>query len=106
MLKSKIPHGFVIGTNFKSFCNKAARIFLFEHLLYNKVDFGATNFEAAVQLQIEVKRKMLGRSVTIGVKSVEKCPPRADFFELTTPNTYLTLFTLEKYPFKSQNSSI
>jgi len=52
----------------------------------NKVDFGASNFEAAVQLQIEVKRKMLGRSVTFGVKSGEKCPPRANFFELTTPN--------------------
>ena len=28
--------------------------------LYNKVDFTASNFEAAVQLQIEAKQKMLG----------------------------------------------
>ena len=39
-------------------------------LVYNKADF--TAFEASVQLQIEVKQKMLGRSFTLGVKSVEK----------------------------------
>ena len=27
---------------------------------FTKVDFGASDFEAAVQLQIEVKQKMLG----------------------------------------------
>ena len=47
-------------------------IFWFEQLLYNKVDFGASDFEAAVLLQIEVKPKMLGRSVTFEPKSVEK----------------------------------
>ena len=44
--------------------------------MYNKVDFGASDFEAVLQLQNEVKQKMLGRSVTLGVKSVEKRPKR------------------------------
>ena len=35
-------------------------IFWFVKLLYNKVDFTASDFEAAVHLQIEVKQKMLG----------------------------------------------
>ena len=52
--------------------NKSARIFWFEQLLFNKVDFGASNFEAALQLQIEAEQKMLGWSVAFGVKSVEK----------------------------------
>ena len=30
-------------------------------------------------------KKILGWSVTFGLKSVEKRPPRANFFELTTP---------------------
>ena len=47
-------------TNLKSFSTKFGRIFLFEHLLFNKVDFGASDFEAAVQLQIEAKQKILG----------------------------------------------
>ena len=41
----------------------------------NKVDFGASNFEATLQLQIEAKRTMLDKSVAFGVK-----------FQLTTPN--------------------
>ena len=48
--------------------------------VYNKVDFGPSDFEAAVQLQIEVKQKMLGRSVTFGPKSVEKRPQTTNFF--------------------------
>ena len=36
-------------------------------------------------LQIEVKRKMLGRSVTFGPKSVEKRFQQQNFFELTIP---------------------
>ena len=40
--------------------------------ILNKVDFGASDFEAAALLQIEVKQKMLGRSVTFEPKSVEK----------------------------------
>ena len=54
-------------------------------LLYNKVDITAPDFEAAVQLQIEVKQKMLGRSVVFGVKSVKKRPQTKNFFYLTTP---------------------
>ena len=52
--------------------------------MYNKVDFGASDFEAAVLLQIEVKQKMLGRSVTFGQKSAEKLPQQGNFFELMT----------------------
>ncbi len=37
-------------------------------------------------LQIEVKQKMLGRSVTFGPKSVEKRFQQQNFFELTTPS--------------------
>ena len=41
--------------------------------MYNKVDFRASDFETAgVLLQFEVKRKMLGRSVTFEPRSVEK----------------------------------
>ena len=36
-------------------------------------------------LQIEVKPKMLGRSVTFEPKSVEKRFQQQNFFELTTP---------------------
>ena len=43
---------------------------IFFELLFNKVDFRASDFEAAVLLQIEVKQKMLSRSVTLEVKSV------------------------------------
>ena len=42
-------------------------------------------------LQIEVKQKMLSRSVTFGPKSVEKRPQQGNFFELTTPTTYSCL---------------
>ena len=52
----------------------------------NKNDFGASDFEAAVLLQIVVKLKMLVRSVTFWPKSVEKCFQQQNFFELTTPN--------------------
>ena len=54
--------------------------FGFEQLLYNKVDFGASVFEATVQLQIEVKQKMLGRSVAFRVKSVKKALKPKTFF--------------------------
>ena len=36
------------------------------------MDLGASDFGAAVLLQIKVERKMLGRSVTFGPKNVEK----------------------------------
>ena len=42
-------------------------------------------------LQIEVKRKMLGRSVTFEPRSVEKHFQQQNFFELTTPNVDLIL---------------
>ena len=61
-------------------------MFLLEQLLYNKVDFGASDFEAALRLQIEVKRKILGRSVASGVKSAEKHLIRQNFLQMTTPN--------------------
>ena len=48
------------------------------------VDFGASDFEAAVQLQIEAKQKILGWSVTFGLKSVEKRLPRANFLKWQT----------------------
>ena len=45
-----------------------------------------------MQLQIEVKHKMRGRSVTFGVKSVEKLPQTENFFELTIPNLEAPVF--------------
>ena len=51
-----------------------------EQLLFNRVDFRASNFEVALQLHIEAKQKMLGRSVTFGPKSVEKRPQTTNFF--------------------------
>ena len=42
-------------------------------------------------LQIEVKRKMLGRSVTFEPRSVEKRFQQQNFFELTTPTQQKTL---------------
>ena len=41
-----------------------------------------------MQLQIEVKQKMLGRSVAFRVKSVKKRPQTKNFFYLTTPNAH------------------
>ena len=64
---------------------KSARIFWFEQLLFNKFDFGASDFEAAVLLQIEVKWKMLGWSVTFKPKSVEKHFQRGTLKNLMTP---------------------
>ena len=49
---------------------------------------GASDLEAALQLQIEAMQKMLGRSVAFGVKSVEKHLIGQNFFELTTPIAY------------------
>ena len=45
----------------------------------------AYDFEAPVQLLIDVKQKMFGGSVTFGVKSVEKLPQTENLFELTIP---------------------
>ena len=78
--------------NFQNWYNKSSRIFWFEQLLFNKVDFGASNFEAALQLQTVVKWKLLGRSVTFGPKSVEKHPIKGTLKNLTTPNAYISFY--------------
>ena len=90
-------------TSFKSFSNKSARIFLFEQLLYNKVDFGASDFEAALQLQIEAKQKLLGRSVAFGVKSVRKHLIGQNFFELMTPTPHGKRYMFRESNCKSNN---
>ena len=53
--------------------------FYYNKLHYN--GFVASNFKADVQPQIEDKQKMQGRSVTFGLKSVEKRPLTEHFFE-------------------------
>ena len=80
MIKSINPRGFVIPVLKVAEINLRGFL-LFQQLLFNKVDFRPPNFEAAVQLQIEVKQKMLGRLVTFGVKSVEKRPQTKNFFD-------------------------
>ena len=45
-----------------------------------------------MQIQIWVKQKMLGRSVTFGPKSVDKRLKQENFFELTTPTTRAMYF--------------
>ena len=54
-----------------------------------KVEFRASNFEAALQLQIVAKWKMLGISVTFGVKSVEKHLIRKNFLNWRPSNASL-----------------
>ena len=56
-----------------------------------KVEFRASNFEAALQLQIVAKWKMLGISVTFGVKSVEKHLIRKNFLNWRPSNASLPL---------------
>ena len=46
--------------NFKSWNNKSARNFWSERLLFNKLDFTASNFEVATELQIEIMLKIMG----------------------------------------------
>ena len=56
LLKSKNPRGFVITV-----LKVLVILVVFDLSNFNLiVDFGASDFEAAVQLQIEVKQKMLG----------------------------------------------
>ena len=55
------------------------------NFIIKKLLNGFLDFEAAVQLQIEVKQKMLGRSNTLGVKSVKECSQRGTLKNLTTP---------------------
>ena len=75
--KSEAPKSTLL---YKSCSNKKNLL-----LLYNKIDFGASDFEVAVHLQTEAKWKMLGRSVTFGPKSVEKHFQRGTLKNLTTP---------------------
>ena len=102
LLKSKNPRGFYY-TNIKSFSNKSASTFWPEQLLYIKVDFGASDFEAALQLQIEAKQKLLGRSVAFGVKSVRKHLIGQNFFELMTPTPHGKRYMFRESNCKSNN---
>ena len=83
MLESKNPRGFVIPVLKVSVTNQD---FLFQQLLYNKVDFTVSNFEAAVGLQVEAAGKM---KVAVGVldhRTIQNCFACKNFFELTTPS--------------------
>ena len=44
---------------------------------------------------------MLGRSVTFGPKSVEKRPQTKNFFEMTIPDAYLFLLSLQNKKLKT-----
>ena len=94
LLKSKNPPGFVIPVLKVSVTNPRGffdLIWSFK-LLFNRVDFRASDFEAALQLQIEAKQKKLGWSVTLGVKSVEKHLIRGTLKNLTTPTMHTCEF--------------
>ena len=57
-------------TSFECRNIKPTRIFLFELRSCDKLEFRGSEFEAAAQLQIEVRQKMLGSRSVTGVKSV------------------------------------
>ena len=59
---------------------------------YFIIDFGPSDLEAAVLLQIEVKWKMLGWSFTFGVRSVKNCCQKRYLKNLTTPNVSLSFY--------------
>ena len=75
----------MVTETFKSGITNLRGFFYFSNFYIIKVDFGASDFEAAVLLQIEVKQKMLCRSLTFGPKSVEKHFQRGTLKNLTTP---------------------
>ena len=81
----KVPILKVSVTNLQGFSDQ---------LLYDKVDFRASNFGATLELQIEAKQKMLCRSVAFGVKSVEKKLLRKNIFELATPSLDIFQFSI------------
>ena len=61
---------------------------VFEQLLFNKVDFRASDFEAAVGLQVEAAGKM---KVAVGVldhRTIQNCFALKNFFVLTTPTNH------------------
>ena len=53
--------------------NKSARVFLFEQLLFSKVDFGASDFEAAVGLQVEAAGKMKVATRVLDHRTIQNC---------------------------------
>ena len=55
------------------------------------IDFTYSDFEIPMQLQIEVKEKILDRSVIVGTKFVEKIPQTENLLELTTPTIYVQI---------------
>ena len=89
LLKSNNPNprGFVLPIFFKVAVINPQGFFWFEQLLFNKVDFGS-DFKATVQLQIEFKRKMLGRSATFRLNLLKNVLNSKTFFEFTTPNRH------------------
>ena len=59
--------------HFKSFSSKSARVFGYEQLLFNKVDFTASNFEAAVGLHIEAAGKMKVATRVLDHRTIQNC---------------------------------
>ena len=57
-------------------------------LLFNKVDFGASDFEAAVGLQVEAAGKMKVAAGVLDHRTIQNCFAWKNFFELTTPNAH------------------
>ena len=51
-------------------------------------------FEATVQLQIEATEKILGKSFTFGVRSVENCCKKGTSKNLTTPTLHTPKLSL------------
>ena len=75
--KSKDPLGFVVSIS------KVANLqgyFDLSNFYKKEMDIRAFDFEVAVQLQIEVKQNMLGRSVTFKPQSVENRPLTVNLF--------------------------
>ena len=60
-------------------CVTQRQVFQFEQLLYDKVDFVASKFEAALSLQIEAGGKITGRAQLIGSKTLEISFPKGTF---------------------------
>ena len=62
-------------------------MFWFEQFLFNKVDYTASNFEAAVGLQIEAAGKMKVAAGVLDHRTIQNCFAWKNFFELTTPTS-------------------
>ena len=61
-----------------------------EQLLFNKVDFAASKFEAALSLQIEARGKIKGVTKLFGQKTLEISFPKGTLKSLTIPNAHAT----------------